>query len=96
MSKPTVYVDTNIVSIRYYRGADPLALKEQLATREWWKQERPFFRLLASLAVEREVAGGDYSAKERALADVCRLPYLPYLPAVLDIRDKLLSAHVVP
>ena len=35
MIKPTVYVDANIVSLLYYRGADPLALKKQGVTREW-------------------------------------------------------------
>ena len=34
MSQPTVYVDTNILSALYYRGADTGALIRQRATRE--------------------------------------------------------------
>jgi len=96
MNKPTVYVDANIPSILHYRGADPLALKEQLATREWWEQERPFFKLFASQTVQNELAAGEYAAQERALAEVRRLPYLARSAAVHDFVYKLLAAHVIP
>jgi predicted nucleic acid-binding protein len=96
MSKPTVYVDTNIISALYYRGADPLALKTQLTTREWWEQERPFFRVVVSQTVEDELAEGDYPGQERAVAEVRRLPYLPGTAAVQDVFTKLRAAHVVP
>jgi predicted nucleic acid-binding protein len=77
-------------------GADPLALKEQLATREWWEQERRFFRVLASRAVESELVAGEYPGQQEALAKVRRLPYLPYDPAVRDVEAKLLNAKVIP
>jgi len=96
MTKPTVYVDANIFSVPHYRGADPVALKERLATREWWEQERPFFELVASRAVENELAAGDYPGKERALAVVRRLPYLALVPVVQDVFGELLAARVVP
>jgi len=96
MSKPTVYVDTNIISMLYYRGGNPRALKEKLTTLEWWESERPFFRLLAAQAVEDELAAGDYPGKEHALAEVRRLPYLPYRHSVLDVQAKLLATQVVP
>lgn len=96
MSKPTVYVDTNIFSTLYYRGGDAKALKERLTTREWWEQERPFFKLVASQTVEDELAKGDYRGRERALAEVRKLPYLADIAAVHDVITKLLAAHVVP
>jgi hypothetical protein len=58
-NKPTVYVDTNVFSYLHYVGSDAEALSCQRATREWWEQERAFFRLMASRAVERELAAGD-------------------------------------
>ncbi|MGD0089172.1 MAG: hypothetical protein ABSE73_04570 [Planctomycetota bacterium] len=96
MSKPTVYLDTNIFSVLHYRGGDPGVLQKQRATHEWWEQERHFFRLLASKAVEGELAKGDYPGKERALAEVRRLPYLTFLPAVNEVTAKLFAAHIVP
>ncbi|MGD0091957.1 MAG: hypothetical protein ABSE73_18755 [Planctomycetota bacterium] len=96
MNKPSVYLDANIFSLLHYRGADPLVLKRQLTTREWWNQERRFFRLEASKAVETELATGYYPWQQRALAEVRRVPYLAYSHAVVDVRVKLLGAHVVP
>jgi len=96
MSKPTVYLDTNIFSILHYRGGDAGVLRRQRATHEWWEQERHFFSLLASKAVEGELANGDYPGKERALAEVRRLPYLDAVAAVQDVAAKLLAAQVVP
>lgn len=96
MSKPTVYVDTNIVSFLFYRGADLQVLKRQRATREWWKDERPLFKLLASRAVESELADGVYPGQEKALAEVRKMAYLAYSSAVRDVEAKLLAAHVVP
>jgi len=94
--KPSVYVDTNILSYLHYLGSDAEALSCQRATREWWEQERPFFRLLASRVVGSELAAGEYPGQQRALAEVRRLPYLAYSRAVGDVEAKLLDAHVVP
>jgi hypothetical protein len=96
MSRPTVYVDTNVFSYLHYVGSEAEALSCQRATREWRERERSFFRLLASRAVERELAAGDYPGQQRALAEVRRLPYLSYGTAVRDVEAKLLAAHVVP
>ena len=96
MIRPTVYVDTNIISALHYRGTDPLVLKLRLATREWWEHERPFFKLVASQAVEDELAAGIHPSKERALAEVRKLPYLAGIAAVQDVFTKLLATHVVP
>ncbi|MGD0089149.1 MAG: hypothetical protein ABSE73_04455 [Planctomycetota bacterium] len=96
MIKPTNYVDANIISLLHYRGSDPEVLKMQLATREWWEKERPFFKLFASQTVEDELAEGNYHYQERALAEVRKLSYLPHIAAVQDVFTKLLAAHVVP
>lgn len=60
MSKPSVYVDTNVFSFLYYRGADTLARDKRRVTREWWGRERGFYRLFASRAVEDELAAGKF------------------------------------
>jgi len=96
MSKPTGYIDANICSALHYRGGDPLVLKEQLATREWWQSERGFYRLLASKAVEDELAAGEYDNQAEALAEARRLPFLPLVAAVRETTARLLAAHIVP
>lgn len=94
--KPSVYVDTNILSYLHYRGADPLALKKRATTRQWWNEERPFFQVFASRAVETELTAGVFAGKEEALTEVRRLPYLVRTSAVRETAAKLLEAHVVP
>jgi hypothetical protein len=34
--KPTVYLDTTIVSAYWYEGGDVLAVGRRFMTREWW------------------------------------------------------------
>lgn len=77
MAKPSVYVDTNILSALHYRGANEFALRRQRITRDWWDNERQSFEVYASRAVEGELAAGVYPGKDRALAEVRRLPYFP-------------------
>ena len=51
-------MDTNVFSYLHYVGSDAEALSCQRATREGRERERAFFRVLASRAVERELANG--------------------------------------
>lgn len=95
-NKPTVYVDTNILSYLHYRGADPLVMQNQRATRQWWREECPFFKLLASRTVENELADGDYPGQEKALAEARKLPYLALVPSVREVANKFVDAKVVP
>ncbi len=36
MKKPTVYLDTSIISAFWYEGPDVAMLARRLHTREWW------------------------------------------------------------
>jgi predicted nucleic acid-binding protein len=96
VNTPTVYVDTNILSALHYRGVDSVALVRRRTTREWWKRERPFFRVFASRAVESELAAGEYPGKKQALAEVRRQPYLAPIPAVRRLTAELLLARIIP
>ncbi|MGD0092098.1 MAG: hypothetical protein ABSE73_19465 [Planctomycetota bacterium] len=96
MNKPTLYADTNIPSYLHYRGSDPKALEKQASTRQWWKEERPFFEVFASRVVEKELADGVFAGKDEALAEVRRLTYLVRTSAVRQTAERLLDAHVVP
>lgn len=96
MSKPTIYVDTNIFSFLHYQGSDSTALAKRTATHEWWEAERSGFVLYASTATENELADGKYPGQEKALAEVRRLTYLAFSSAVREMAQKLLEQHVVP
>ena len=58
MQKPTVYLDTSIISALWSDGADIALVARRLRTREWWDLERTQFRLMGSKFVERELSAG--------------------------------------
>lgn len=94
--KPTVYFDTNILSVFHYRGNKLTSLAWQLATRMWWKRERHFFSTFASQSVEDELAEGVYAGQVAALAEVHRLSFLPYTSEVKACAQSYLERHLVP
>jgi hypothetical protein len=94
--KPTVYLDTNIPSVLYYRGSNLTTIHQQLITREWWDSERGWFRICASVFTEGELKQGTYAAQERALKLVRRLPYLPFIGAVHECSEVYLDEGLIP
>ncbi|HEY3319399.1 MAG TPA: hypothetical protein VGP72_02845 [Planctomycetota bacterium] len=94
--KPTVYVDTNILSLLYVSSADPEMMRQSGITHDWWECERQHFRVFASQAVDDELADGRYPGQERALKCVRRLPYLGPRSAIRDISAKVLATGILP
>jgi predicted nucleic acid-binding protein len=94
--KPTVYLDTNVISALYYEGGESAAVARRLATWQWWEQERPFFMVHTSGFAEGELAEGAYRGQKAALALVRRITYLPGGAAVRECSDSYLAAGVVP
>ena len=50
--RPSVYVDTNVLSILYYSGSQVGPLYQHLATLRWWTEERAAFQVFASRFTE--------------------------------------------
>ncbi|MBC7853040.1 MAG: hypothetical protein IAF94_06360 [Pirellulaceae bacterium] len=96
MDKPTVYLDTNIVSTYFYKGADFDGLARRNITRDWWKNERAGFAVWASIITEEELAAGKYPRQTECLKFVRRLPFLPLNNETLEIAARLMDLGVVP
>ncbi len=94
--KPTVYLDTNIVSVLCYRGWSVSTAHQHLLTREWWDLERDRYDLRASRFTESELRAGEFDAQSEALAVVRRLRYLPFTSKVRSCGRQLLEAGLVP
>ncbi|MCY3024550.1 MAG: hypothetical protein NTW87_36715 [Planctomycetota bacterium] len=92
----SVYLDSNILSTLHYRGRDAAVLRQHAATQLWWDTERRWFRLLASRFTEEELAAGNYPGQKHALAEVRRLPYLPFSAAVKTCARTYLDEGLVP
>jgi len=58
MKKPSVYLDTSIISAFWYEGADVTMLARRMKTREWWDAERRHFILTCSAIAEAELRAG--------------------------------------
>jgi predicted nucleic acid-binding protein len=96
MSKPTVYLDTNVISAYWFGGRDTLALVRRQSTREWWDNEREHFSVWASAASEDELSAGVYARRTECLRFVRRLRYLPIDQATRRVAAKLVDLGVVP
>ena len=96
MTKPTVYLDTNIISAYWYSGADLAALARRLATREWWRDERAHVEVWISAAAEDELASGHFRRQRDCLRFARRLPFLPISAGVRRFAGELVVGSVVP
>lgn len=96
MKKPTIYIDTNIVSSLHYQGTDINVSSRRMATRDWWESERRFFLIKGSSFTELELASGQYSGQRASVRFVRRLPYVPITRLVRNLADALLEAEIIP
>ncbi|HEY3324829.1 MAG TPA: PIN domain-containing protein [Planctomycetota bacterium] len=96
MTKPSVYLDTNIVSALVYDGRDSAAIARTLATWEWWEHERQFFNVYTSSFAEGELEQGKFRGQTAALKIVHRITYLPGTATVRDIAKHFLEHGIVP
>lgn len=96
MKKPSVYLDTSVLSAYWYEGANVAMLSRRLHTREWWELERPGFRSWASAFVEAELQAGSFRRQADCLKLARRLPYLPPSSSVRQLLDEILAREIVP
>ena len=75
--KPTVYIETSIVSYLTARPSrDLLVAAHQQLTVVWWDEQRTRYELFTSQVVLAEARAGDPDAAQRRLAVLERLPLL--------------------
>jgi predicted nucleic acid-binding protein len=78
MDKPTLYIETSIVSYLASRPSrDPVTARNQQLTHAWWNTRRQDYALFTSPTVLEEAAAGDpvmAHARLALLANVERLP----------------------
>ena len=69
MTKPSVYIETSIVSYLTARPSrDLIVAAQQTMTQDWWRDAPGRFVLVASELVFTEAAAGDTSAARARLA----------------------------
>jgi predicted nucleic acid-binding protein len=84
--KPTVYIETSIVSYLTARPSrDLLVAAHQQLTVVWWDEQRAHYELFASQVVVAEARAGDPDAAQR------RLVVLERLPLLVDVTDAAIA-----
>ena len=97
MAKPTVYIETSVISFLTSRPSRDLSIWwYQHTTREWWDNCRENFRLYISEAVYDEIAMGDTSASELRLEAVSGIEILQTTPEAENLAQILLDRHSLP
>lgn len=96
MKKPTIYFDTNVISLLHYDGRDLNALSKRMATLDWWESESRHFDLWSSLVTENELADGVFRHQEASLRFVRRLKYVPVVAESRRLALAFMDANVIP
>ena len=89
--KPTVYIETSVVSYFANRDSrDVIVLAQQQITRDWWRDAANSFDLFVSDLVVSEIGQGDSLAAKARLEAVLSVPILG-----LDAESELLAERLL-
>jgi predicted nucleic acid-binding protein len=96
MPKPTVYVETSIISYLTALGSrDLVQAAHQEVTRSWW-DSRDEFALYASQIVIDEASAADARAASRRLEALDRIPLLDVTDEVAVLANRLVRDGGLP
>jgi hypothetical protein len=97
MAKPTVYIETSIISYLAARpSGDLVTAGNQRATHDWWETRRNLFDVFISSLVLAEISAGDSGAAKRRRAIVEGLPLLVEGPQTNTLARRLLADSRLP
>ena len=95
--KPTVYVETSIVSYLTARpSADLITAARQLLTQQWWEQRRRKYRLFASQYVVEEAGRGDAEAARKRTDLLKNVELLEVDQEVIRLGQMIVDAGIIP
>jgi predicted nucleic acid-binding protein len=97
MSKPTLYLETSVVSYLTARtSSDLVVTAHQKVTQDWWSERREEFELRVSEFVLGEARAGHPEAAQKRLAVLAGIRLLEATPAVESLATALLAGGAVP
>ena len=97
MSKPSVYLETSVISYAVARRSrDLVVAAHQEITREWFAQRAAGFDLFVSQLVIAEVSAGDEGAARERLDFAAPIPLLDVTDAAGDLASRLVARGAVP
>ena len=95
--KPTVYIETSIVSYLTARiSRDLVVAGRQQLTRTWWDAQRRHFELYISELVVEECREGDSVASRNRLDALRSFPVLQTVPEAVKLASRFVAHKCVP
>jgi predicted nucleic acid-binding protein len=95
--KPTLYMETSVVSYLAARNSrEPILAGQQASTHRWWKDRRRFYEVFISKLVWQEASRGDKSARERRLKFIKPFRWLQVTSQVMKLTHTLVATKAVP
>jgi hypothetical protein len=97
MTRPTVYVETTVISYRVAAPSrDLIVAAHQQLTRTWWEQALPALEPYVSPFVLDEISRGDSTAARDRLDAVATFSVLGAPPEVEDLARRYFDAIAIP
>jgi predicted nucleic acid-binding protein len=96
VDKPTVYLDTNIISAYWYEGKDVAGAARRFHTSEWWNAERRQFSVYVSVTTINELRAGSFRRQADCLKMARALPRLALTRKAKHVLDELLKSRLIP
>jgi predicted nucleic acid-binding protein len=95
--KPTVYVETTIVSYLTARlSRDLVTAAHQQITQEWWSKRRTEFELFVSQFVVQEASVGDAEMAQKRLEELQYISLLGVNQDVGNLAQRLIADSALP
>lgn len=95
--KPTVYIETSVISCLTSRPSRDLVVAAwQQVTQEWWEQQAPAFNLVTSDLVEREASRGDVESAAKRISVIEELRILQTKDAAFELAERLVHDGTLP
>ncbi|MBI4707689.1 MAG: type II toxin-antitoxin system VapC family toxin [Candidatus Omnitrophica bacterium] len=97
MSKPSVYIETTVISYMTARPSrDLITAAHQQITMEWWENTLPYCDPFISPMVIEEVARGDKEAANLRLKKISGFPVLKITNEVRELADLYFTQTQIP
>ena len=97
MRKPTVYIETSVISDLTARPSNnPINAERQRVTKEWWATQSDNFELVSSTVTRREARRGDRDAARQRLQALQGIRTLTPTDEVRSLVNSLLNSGAIP
>ena len=97
MTKPTVYIETSVLSYLTARPSrDLIVAGQQQLTAEWWENAKDEYTLFVSTVVVEEASGGNAEAAERRLESIVELDVLDVTDNAVQLAALLMQKGAMP